>query len=356
METKERFFFNNCGLWTPQIQHQILSRFKSIKEFLKNEDQAKEMVGIKPFESFLKSVERMEKEKAFEKIIASGVRIILLESEEYPAPLRFAELPPLLLYMRGHLSQDSSFGMSVIGTRRPSLYGRQQAVRFATHLSGEGFSIISGIARGIDSIALKSALENHAYVVGILGHGIDLVYPPENKSLFKDIENRGILVSEFPLGAKPLKHHFPWRNRLISAWGLGVLVVEATRKSGTAGTVRWALDQGKEVFAIPGPIDRETSRGCHAMIRDGAHLVEDPEDIVEFFSELISKRTTPSFGQMDPSNGSGLGLSFQPQSFESLLNKSGLAEIEFSKSLNLEILKGNAKRMPGNFFALCNKN
>lgn len=192
-------------------------------------------------------------------------------------------------------------------------------------------------------------------MIAILGTGIDRVYPRENSSLFDQIIKRGALVSEFAPGARPLKHHFPWRNRLISGWSLGLLVVEAKIRSGSLRSVEWALKQGKDIYAIPGNINSELSRGPHQMIRDGATLVEHPKDIFEAYPQVMEACQTQdksnNIGQLDPEENE-LGLIKSPRALEELMIISGKNVVELTQALNQKILAGQAKRWPGNQFSL----
>ena len=169
----------------------------------------------------------------------------------------------------------------MVGTRAASYYGLKTCRRLAGALAVRGVTVVSGLARGIDTAAHQGALENSGRTLAVLGCGLDVVYPPENQKLYEQIPEQGALISEFPLGTPPEARNFPIRNRIISGLALGVVVVEAGLKSGTGITVRYALDQGREVFAVPGPIDSPTSLGPHRLIQEGAKLVQDVEDILQ---------------------------------------------------------------------------
>jgi DNA processing protein len=246
------------------------------------------------------------------------------------------------------------YGLSIIGTRRPTIYGRQMAQSFASTLASEGMTIISGLAKGIDGVALQSAVQAGGATIALLGTGIDRIYPQENAKLFEKICERGCLVSEFAPGAAPLKHHFPFRNRLISAWALGVLVVEATIRSGTRRTVDWALQQGKDCFAIPGPANSDASAFPHSMIRDGAHLVERPEEILDFYQHLVSDHQKTEISSVDqiPEHLKQMGLSPQTQSIDQLIEHSGLEYLELTQQLNQAVLSGEVLKFPGENYAL----
>lgn len=353
METKARVFLQASGVFKPSTQLRILDEHGHAEKLLDN-DGWLEAYPLKVKEHWLRKRDQFEREHLYENLISQGVKFLLREDENYPVSLHHVDTPPHLLYIKGQLPAHQLCGISIIGTRTPTLYGCQMAQRFAQGLGEQGLVILSGCARGIDSVALKAALEIGGPVIGILGTGIDRVYPPENGDLFDKISKQGALVSEFPPGAKPLRHHFPWRNRLISAWALGLLVVEAKIKSGTAGTVKWALDQGKDVFAIPGPANSAFSQGPHRMIREGAHLVEHPQEIIDTFQEVISQLSPPQqaeLGCLDPQENH-LGLIAEPRDLEELMSISGLDIVKLSTKLQMEVALGKARQWPGSRYSL----
>jgi DNA processing protein len=222
-------------------------------------------------------------EAELEKIAAAGVEVLLQVDPRFPARLRQIPYPPPFLFFKGTILPQDDLALAVVGTRTASYYGLKTCRRLAGALAVRGLTVVSGLARGIDTAAHQGALENGGRTLAVLGCGLDVVYPPENRLLYEKIPAQGALISEFPLGAPPEAKNFPIRNRLISGLSLGVVVVEAGIKSGAGITAQIALDQGREVFAVPGPIDSPTSVGPHRLIQDGAKLVQDPEDI---FQEL----------------------------------------------------------------------
>ncbi len=213
---------------------------------------------------------------------AQDAGITLLRSDEpsYPPELRSIFDSPPLLYIKGALPADE-VRIAVVGSRRASAYGRYATQKLCRELALKGVVVVSGLARGIDTAAHEGALSGHGRTIAVLGCGIDVVYPPENRKLYPAVAGSGALVSEYPPGTDPHAKHFPARNRIISGLSLGVVVVEAGEKSGSLITVRYALDQGREVFAVPGAIDTAGSKGTHRLIKEGAKLVESVEDILE---------------------------------------------------------------------------
>ena len=239
-----------------------------------NRDLARDILGFRNWD-------RVEAELA--RLAAAGVEVLLQTDPRFPARLKQIPYPPPLLFLKGTLLPQDDLALALVGTRAASYYGLKTCRRLAGALAVRGVTVVSGLARGIDTAAHQGALENSGRTLAVLGCGLDVVYPPENQKLYEQIPEQGALISEFPLGTPPEAKNFPIRNRIISGLSLGVVVVEAGLKSGTSITVRYALDQGREVFAVPGPIDSPTSLGPHRLIQDGAKLVQDPEDI---FSEL----------------------------------------------------------------------
>jgi len=203
----------------------------------------------------------------------------------YPTLLGVTPSPPPL-HVRGAVLEDDALAIAVIGSRRATPYGVEVAERLASDLAARGVTIVSGLARGIDTAAHRGALAAGGRTIAVFGSGLDVVYPPENRGLADDIERQGALVSQFSPGSRPLAWHFPERNRLIAGLALGVVVVEAAERSGALITARLAGDLGREVFAVPGRITSDASRGAHALIQDGAKLVRDWTDIVQELPEV----------------------------------------------------------------------
>src|SRR5437762_9206972 len=205
---------------------------------------------------------------------------ISLGDTAYPANLREIQTPPGRLYVRGTLTEDDALAVAIVGARAATPYGVAVAERLAADLAARGVTVVSGLARGIDSAAHRGALRVGGRTIAVLGSGADVIYPPENRRLAARIEEGGAVVSQFAPGTPPLAHHFPLRNRVIAGLSLGVVVVEAAERSGALITARLAAEFGREVMAVPGPVTSPASRGAHALIRDGAALVESGEDVI----------------------------------------------------------------------------
>lgn len=291
------------------------------------------------------------------------VTILPLADERYPPSLRWIPDPPLLLYMRGALAQSDGLSVAVVGSRKPSNYGKLMAQRFSAELARGGFTVVSGLARGIDTLAHQSALQAGGRTVAVLGSGINVIYPPENRRLCDVICRHGALLSEFPLHTKPDRWNFPRRNRILSGLALGTLVVEATEHSGALHTARHALEQGREVFAIPGRIDVPTSRGTHSLIKLGATLVEGLDDILAELPEAVRDAAvqSPSPAAEPPQESPAASLSpeearilalLQPEEthIDTLIEASRLpAQVVASILVTLE-LRGLVRQFPGKFF------
>ena len=230
-------------------------------------------------------------EKELESADRLNVSIITSDSPLYPRLLlNIYDFPPIL-YVRGTLS-DQDINVAVVGSRMASTYGRFTTERLCRELAMKGVTVVSGMARGIDSAAHAGAIAGKGRTIAVLGSGIDVIYPPENRKLFEKIAENGAVITEFPFSTQPLASNFPARNRIISGLSLGVVVVEANEKSGSLITARVALEQGREVFAVPGSIDSPGTKGTHRLIREGAKLVENTYDILEEILPQVNLSST----------------------------------------------------------------
>jgi DNA processing protein len=210
-----------------------------------------------------------------------NIKTISFLDENYPKNLTTINDFPSVLFVRGEIKNEDSKALAIIGTRSATDYGKQIAEKFAYELASYGITIVSGLARGIDTIAHKGAIKGKGRTIAVLGCGIDIYYPPENRNLYSEIAENGAVLTEFNFGTPPLAHHFPQRNRLISGLAIAVLAVEARSKSGVLNTVEWAANQGRDVYAVPGDIRSKTSEGTNQLIKDGAKPVSSIQDILE---------------------------------------------------------------------------
>lgn len=221
------------------------------------------------------------------------ITVITYQDDAYPEKLKnIYDLPPFL-YVRGSLMKDD-INIAIVGSRRATTYGKYTTERISRELAQKGVTVVSGMARGIDSAAHRGALAARGRTIAVLGSGLDVIYPPENKILFAEIIENGAVISEFPMGTPPIAANFPSRNRIISGMSYGVLVVEAGEKSGSLITARLALEQGREVFAVPGSVETSASRGTNRLIKEGAKLIENAEDILEEIIPQLEKTKTLS--------------------------------------------------------------
>jgi len=282
--------------------------------------------------------------------------------DNYPELLGQISRPPSKLFVRGEPGLLQMPALAIVGSRNPTQAGARNAFEFARHLGSMGFCIVSGLAEGIDTAAHRGALDAGAATIAFLGHGIDRVYPASNRDLAHDVAAHGALVSEFPLGTHPGRENFPQRNRLISGVSLGTLVVEAARRSGSLITARFAGEQGREVFALPGSIHNPLARGCHLLIRQGAKLVETADDIVTELAPLAShllqnsleSTTRESTANTDDDEYGQLKkhLSHDPVGVDELVNNSGLTIEQVSSMLLILELEGVVESLSGGRYSL----
>ena len=290
--------------------------------------------------------------------------LIHCDSDTMPVLLRQIAAPPLLLYVNGNPECLHLPALAIVGSRNPTQAGIRNSGGFAGHLGAAGFTIVSGLAQGIDTAAHRGALQAEAYTVAVLGHGIDRVYPACNRDLAHEIAAAGALVSEYPLGTAPARQHFPERNRIISGLSFGTLVVEAARRSGSLITARLSAEQGREVFALPGSIHNPLARGCHQLLRDGAKLVETAADIVAELApvtghvmqnsmESTSTATTPEVADEHyPILRKYLG--HDPVTVDVLADQSGLTIEQVSSMLLILELHGEVESLSGGRYSLLN--
>ena len=284
-----------------------------------------------------------------------NVTLLTPASSAYPSPLRAIPDSPVLLYCRGALDWLDHPAVAVIGARTATDYGRRIAADLASELAAQGITIVSGAAYGIDAAAHRGALAAGGGTIAVLGCGIDVVYPRSHADLFRDIVAGGLLLSEYPLGTPPEGFRFPARNRIISGLVKGVIVVEATEKSGSLITARLALDQGREVFAVPGRIDSPKSAGTHRLIQQGAHLVHTVADILEGLSwdknkgSVNCKQATPGETVAITAREQLLlaNLDTYPRDIDTLVRLTGLAIVEIHGILLQLELQGRIRQLPG---------
>ncbi len=230
-------------------------------------------------------------EQELDLIHKNKINVLIIEDILYPENLKTIHYPPPVLYFKGTIVESDKNSISIVGTRKATYYGKMVAEKLSKDLALTGLTIISGMARGIDTAAHKGALSVNGRTIAVLGCGIDHIYPPENRRLAQEIQESGAILSEFPLSTLPERQNFPRRNRIISGLSLGTVVVEAAEKSGALITADFALEQGREVFAIPGNINSPLSNGSHNLIKQGAKLVDNYQDILEEIHVALPRKT-----------------------------------------------------------------
>lgn len=300
----------------------------------------------------------IDPERELARVRQAGLGVLTLNDAAYPRLLREVSQPPPLLYFRGALDAADEWALAVVGTRRPTVYGRDVAERLAGELTQAGITVVSGLAKGIDSHAHRGALAAGGRTIAVLGNGLDFIYPPENRTLAAQIADSGALLSEYALGTQPAAENFPPRNRIISGLCLASVVVEAPEASGALITAGFAGEQGRDVFAVPGPVTSPASVGCHRLIQDGAKLVQSAQDILD----ELNLHMVPQQRQMQmllPESEAEaqllaqLGdLSGQPMHVDELSRATGLPVHEVTGTLAMLELKGLVRHLGGMLYAL----
>ncbi|MCG0274602.1 MAG: DNA-processing protein DprA [Thermosediminibacteraceae bacterium] len=338
----------------------LLNCFKTYHDFMNaTRNTFLEVPGInqKICNVILESRKKVNPFEEIKKAAELGAKIITFEDKEYPRLLIEIYDPPPVLYALGEVSVLNQESIAIVGTRKPTSYGRKIAEQMAEELAEFNINVVSGLARGIDSYAHRGALKAGGPTTAVLGCGIDIVYPPENYEIMKEIIKAGCVVTSFPIGTRPLSSNFPARNRIISGISRGTVVVEAAEKSGSLITADFALEQGREVFAVPGSIFSPYSRGTHKLIKQGAKLVENVNDILE---ELNLKKKT----DFSMENGSDITsiisttqeenevlnlIDYHPVSIELLVQKTGKSPQEINAIITRLQLKDLIVFLPGGY-------
>jgi DNA processing protein len=349
----------------PILFNRLVERFGSAQAALDasaHQLTSVEGIGLKTAETIARSRDGVEIQREVALAAEHGVRILCREDWDYPMPLRHIPDPPICLYVRGRLEPNDSVAIGIVGARRCSLYGREQAHRFGYQLASAGITVISGLARGIDGEAHKGAITAGGRTVAVLGNGLSTIYPPEHRELADRVAEQGAVISELPMAVSPEAKNFLPRNRLIAGLSLGVLVVEAARRSGSLTTARLATEYDREVFALPGRVDTESSQGTNTLIRDQhAKLVMTAEDIVDELGEVgeALKTQEETVSQTETTSQPPLGedeslihgvLGRQERSIEAIAVETGQSAAKVASTLITLQLKGLARQLPGNLF------
>lgn len=350
----------------PATFQALMERFKTAGKVLSaSESRLRDVqnVGPKLAAAIARARRDFDPEVERELCRKSGVEIVGRGSEGYPEPLERIPDPPPLLYRRGAMTAADELAIAIVGSRKCTPYGLRTAERLAQSLARVGLTVVSGLARGIDASAHRGALKAGGRTLAVLANGLAEVYPPEHEELAGEIAEAGAILSEMPMRQKPLADLFPRRNRIISGLCLGVVVVEATPRSGSLVTARHAMEQNREVFAVPGPVDSLPSRGCHRLIRDGARLVETVDDIMEELRHVV-RQVRPVHDPSPPIHDrkpAELVLSEQermilghlddaPKGVDELIGKTRQTASQVMATLSVLEMRRLIRRMPGNLF------
>lgn len=344
----------------PKLQTALLSEFGSAQVVLRQSLESLKNVhgiGIKTSSSLMDGSLMQEAREIFFECRKQNIDLLHRTHSDYPRRLLEICDPPSILYRRGVLLPQDELAIAVVGSRRCTAYGRRHAERLSAALSRAGFTIVSGLARGIDASAHRAALQAGGRTLAILASGVLNVYPPEHRELAEEISQQGAVLSEMPLHQRPLPGLFPQRNRIISGLCLGVIVVEASRNSGALYTARHAMEQGREVFAMPGPVDSLASEACHQLIRDGVTLVRHVDDVLEALGPLpmpvqpTSAITihSPRELSLNPLESRVLNLiRSEPVSIDTMLQETDIEASRILATLTVLEMRRLIRRLPGN--------
>ncbi|MDR4505939.1 MAG: DNA-processing protein DprA [Candidatus Scalindua sp.] len=340
----------------------LIEHFGTAKKVLnttKSKLESAPGIGPKMAERIVTASKELDVDKEIKLAEKNNVKIVPFSSEHYPPNLNAIYDPPLILYIRGNIEKKDSIALAIVGSRKCSYYGQAQAARLARQLAQVGFCIVSGMARGIDTNAHSGAMNGKGRTIAVLGCGLSTVYPRENRELMEKIASQGAVISELPMNTPPNSRNFPPRNRIISGLSLGVLVIESTLMSGSLITTRWALEQGKEVFAVPGNIDSNYSKGTNKLIKDGAKLVEEINDIVEELGPLAETLQIGDNRKVDDMRSLTLNsqenkifslLSSTPKNIDEITIKSGIPVSNVTSILLILEVRKLVKQLSGNRF------
>jgi DNA processing protein len=347
--------------------HRLLQRFESARAALDAGRQnllEVEGVGETLARRITSGPDMNRIERELDLMERARTRLVAIGSENYPVPLtHLGTSAPPLIRVRGEIQRRDMLSVAIVGSRNCTHYGRSQSRRFAMSLTGMGFSIVSGLARGIDSEAHRGAIQAKGRTIALLGCGLARIDSLEDPELALSVCENGALVSELPMDAPPLPRHFPPRNRLISGLSLGVVVVQASRKSGSLITARWAGEQGKSVFAIPGQVDSSASHGCHQLIRDGAVLVETPREVLDELGPISEPLPAPSGEDKQETQDADEAsyavpltdrqksvlelIGAEPCQIDAIIDQTGMAPSLVSSTLLTLEIRGIIRRLPG---------
>lgn len=355
-EWKYEYWFANVRNVRSRLKRELRKRMKTAKEiyYIEETKLAAYVERREELDAIRKSICQWELDAEYEKLEKSGVKFLPYFHEDYPEELQMLAQPPYAVYLKGNVPGKQRMRAAIVGARQCSPYGERMAIEFGERLAGAGVEIISGLARGVDGAAQRGALNADGVSYGVLGSGADICYPRENSGLYMDLQKRGGLISEQPLGMPPLPQHFPARNRIISALSDIVLVMEAKEKSGSLITADQALEQGKEVYALPGPVNSELSKGCNRLIREGAGILISPEELLEELKisgrESVKKKLKNEIMLESGENIVYSCLGFYPKGLNELAEETKLGIPELMNRLVSLELQGYIREISKNYY------
>jgi DNA processing protein len=345
----------------PRIFMELIQRFDTPSNALNAtlaELQSTPCIGSKLSHRIALARQQIDVDNELKICRENNVQLLFTGDDNYPKTLYDIPDPPVLLFLKGTSEPADSLAVAIVGSRRASSYGRAQANRLARELTNSGFVVVSGLARGIDAAAHKSAIQQEGRTIAVLGSGVLNIYPPEHNELANDVCQNGCLISESPPLRQPFSGAFPQRNRIITGLSLGVVVVEASARSGALISARHALEQGKEVFAVPGRVDSNESKGCHQLIRDGAKLVESIDDILEELGPLAHATQKengnvilhPAELQLNEiENNVLMQIEIEPTSIDDICHNANLPIHQILATISVLEMKHLVQRLSGNY-------
>ncbi|HKM39572.1 MAG TPA: DNA-processing protein DprA [bacterium] len=339
--------------------YQLLETFGSMRKLWSASRAEIELkanfLGPRRLEAVLKLKQGFDPKAIWAPLKREGIKVVTLPDNDYPTNLKTIIDPPPVLYYRGDLLPQDGLAVSIVGARRATAYGREVAHKFACDLARLDITVVSGLARGVDSAAHRGTLAAQGRTLAVLGCGLDVIYPPENKQLYKQVAKSGAVITEFPLGTRPEPGHFPRRNRIISGLSQAIIVVEAAATSGSLITADFALEQGRDVFAVPGPVTSALSKGTNNLIVQGARLARTAADVIEELG-LTPKQTTtenytgPQLTALEKQVYACFAEGTASAHIDQLVQQSRLTVQEVTAILMMLELKGLIRQMPGKMF------
>lgn len=335
---------------------QILSFFGDLSIAWHAPAQAFKEAGLpqRALTNFLRLRQETDLDELYESILKKDVRVLTLLDEDYPRLLRDIDQSPPVIYLKGELTPADEFAVAVVGTRRVTAYGQQITRDTSIFLAGHGLTIVSGLARGVDALAHQHALEAGGRTIAVLGSGVDIIYPPEHRRLADAIIENGAVISDYPLGTQPEGINFPPRNRIISGLSLATIVVEAGERSGALITADFALEQGRDVFAVPGNVLSPASRGTNNLIQEGAYAMVSPQDVLDVLdlSQIDAIKDARQALPADTTEAKILQvIDYEPIHVDEICHRVGLAVEKVSAALTMMELKGMVQHVGGMRYA-----